>query len=88
VNTYAFKGRGTFRSGIKRPVCDDVQSADWNVTARYNEPYIKSFFEEERESTMMLMVDIILKISLELKNHHEIVYRNAAKWRFCNTKQR
>ena len=36
---------------------DDVRNIDWNVTARYNEPYIK-IFEEERELTMMLMVDI------------------------------
>jgi len=36
---------------------DDIRSIDWNVTARYHEPYIK-VFEEERELTMMLMVDI------------------------------
>src|SRR5690554_1109710 len=36
---------------------DDVRAIDWNVTARYNEPHIK-VFEEERELTMMLMVDI------------------------------
>jgi uncharacterized protein (DUF58 family) len=36
---------------------DDVRSIDWNVTARYNEPHIK-VFEEERELTMMLMIDI------------------------------
>jgi uncharacterized protein (DUF58 family) len=36
---------------------DDVRNIDWNVTARYNEPFIK-VFEEERELTMMLMVDI------------------------------
>jgi uncharacterized protein (DUF58 family) len=36
---------------------DDVRNIDWNVTARYNEPYIK-VFEEERELTMMLMVDV------------------------------
>lgn len=36
---------------------DDVRAIDWNVTARYNEPYIK-VFEEERELTMLLMVDI------------------------------
>lgn len=36
---------------------DDVRSIDWNVTARYNEPFVK-VFEEERELTMMLMVDI------------------------------
>ena len=36
---------------------DDVRSIDWNVTARYNSPYVK-VFEEERELTLMLMVDI------------------------------
>ena len=36
---------------------DDVRNIDWNVTARYNEPHIK-IFEEERELTMMLMVDV------------------------------
>jgi uncharacterized protein (DUF58 family) len=36
---------------------DDVRAIDWNVTARYNEPFIK-VFEEERELTMMLMVDV------------------------------
>ena len=36
---------------------DDIRAIDWNVTARYNEPYIK-IFEEERELTMMLMVDV------------------------------
>ncbi len=36
---------------------DDIRSIDWNVTARYNEPYVK-VFEEERELTMMLVVDI------------------------------
>jgi len=36
---------------------DDVRSIDWNVTARYNEPFVK-VFEEERELTLMLMVDI------------------------------
>ena len=36
---------------------DDVRNIDWNVTARYNEPFIK-VFEEERELTMILMVDV------------------------------
>ena len=36
---------------------DDVRTIDWNVTARYNEPFVK-VFEEERELTLMLMVDI------------------------------
>ena len=36
---------------------DDVRSIDWNVTARYNEPFVK-VFEEERELTVFLLVDI------------------------------
>ena len=36
---------------------DDVRSIDWNVTARYNEPFVK-VFEEERELTLMLLVDV------------------------------
>ncbi|SDR69992.1 Protein of unknown function DUF58 [Formosa sp. Hel1_31_208] len=53
-----FKGRGmTFSEVRQYQFGDDVRNIDWNVTARYNEPYIK-VFEEERELTMMLMVDI------------------------------
>ena len=53
-----FKGRGmTFSEVRQYQYGDDVRAIDWNVTARYNEPYIK-VFEEERELTMMLMVDI------------------------------
>lgn len=54
----SFKGRGMIFSEI-RPYQfgDDVRNIDWNTTARYNEPYIK-VFEEERELTMILMVDV------------------------------
>ena len=53
-----FKGRGmTFSEVRQYQFGDDIRTIDWNVTARYNEPYIK-VFEEERELTMMLMVDI------------------------------
>jgi len=53
-----FKGRGmTFSEVRKYQFGDDVRAIDWNVTARYNEPYIK-VFEEERELTLMLMVDV------------------------------
>jgi len=52
-----FKGRGmTFSEVRQYQYGDDVRSIDWNVTARYNEPHVK-VFEEERELTMMLMVD-------------------------------
>ena len=54
----SFKGRGmTFSEVRQYQFGDDIRAIDWNVTARYHEPYIK-VFEEERELTMMLMVDI------------------------------
>lgn len=54
----SFKGRGmTFSEVRQYQFGDDIRAIDWNVTARYNEPYIK-VFEEERELTMMLLVDI------------------------------
>ena len=53
-----FKGRGmTFSEVRQYQFGDDVRTIDWNVTARYNEPFVK-VFEEERELTMMLMVDV------------------------------
>ena len=54
----SFKGRGMIFSEI-RPYQygDDVRNIDWNKTARYSEPYVK-VFEEERELTMYLLVDI------------------------------
>lgn len=53
-----FKGRGmTFSEVRQYQFGDDVRNIDWNVTARYSEPFIK-VFEEERELTMMLVVDI------------------------------
>ncbi len=54
----AFKGRGmTFSEVREYQYGDDVRSIDWNVTARFNHPYIK-VFEEERELTVMLLVDV------------------------------
>ena len=54
----AFKGRGmTFSEVREYQYGDDIRNIDWNVTARFNRPYIK-VFEEEREMTMMLLVDL------------------------------
>jgi uncharacterized protein (DUF58 family) len=54
----AFKGRGmTFNEVRSYQFGDDVRAIDWNVTARYNEPFVK-VFEEERELTLMLMIDV------------------------------
>ena len=54
----AFKGRGMSFSEVREyQYGDDVRDIDWNVTARFNKPYIK-VFEEERELTVMLIVDL------------------------------
>jgi len=54
----AFKGKGMAFSEVRgyQPG-DDVRSIDWNVTARYNNPFVK-VFEEEREMTVILLIDI------------------------------
>src|SRR5690554_2545840 len=54
----AFKGRGMTFSEVKNyQYGDDVRNIDWNVTARFNEPFIK-VFEEERELSVFLVLDI------------------------------
>ena len=54
----AFKGRGmTFSEVREYQYGDDIRSIDWNVTARFNHPYVK-VFEEERELTVMLLIDV------------------------------
>ncbi len=54
----AFKGRGMAFSEVREyQYGDDIRSIDWNVTARFNHPYIK-IFEEERELTVMLLIDV------------------------------
>lgn len=54
----AFKGRGmTFSEVREYTYGDEVRSIDWNVSARFNHPFIK-VFEEERELTIMLMIDV------------------------------
>ncbi len=54
----AFKGRGMAFSEVREyQYGDDIRSIDWNVTARFNHPYVK-IFEEERELTVMLLVDV------------------------------
>ena len=54
----AFKGRGmTFSEVREYQYGDDIRNIDWNVTARFNHPYVK-VFEEERELTVMLLIDI------------------------------
>ena len=54
----AFKGRGMAFSEVREySYGDDMRDIDWNVTARYNKPYVK-VFEEERELTVMLLIDV------------------------------
>ena len=54
----AFKGRGMAFSEVREyQYGDDIRDIDWNVTARYNKPFIK-IFEEERELTVMLLIDV------------------------------
>jgi len=54
----AFKGRGMAFSEVREyQYGDDIRNIDWNVTARFNHPYIK-VFEEERELTVMMLIDI------------------------------
>lgn len=54
----AFKGRGMSFSEVREyQYGDDIRNIDWNVTARFNHPYIK-IYEEERELTVMLLIDV------------------------------
>ncbi|MBC3845956.1 DUF58 domain-containing protein [Winogradskyella echinorum] len=82
-----FKGRGmTFSEVRQYQYGDDVRNIDWNVTARYNEPYIK-VFEEERELTMMLLADVSGSKLFGTKNQfkNEIVTEIAATLAFSAT---
>ena len=66
----AFKGRGMAFSEVREyQYGDDIRDIDWNVTARFNKPYIK-VFEEERELTVMLLVDV--SASLEFGTAHQM----------------
>ena len=54
----SFKGRGMAFSEVREyQYGDDVRNIDWNVTARYNRPFVK-IYEEERELTVMLLIDV------------------------------
>ncbi|GAB4209646.1 MAG: DUF58 domain-containing protein [Bacteroidia bacterium] len=67
----AFKGRGMAFSEVREYVPgDDIRSIDWNVTARFDTPYVK-VFEEERELTLMLLIDISAGTSFGLVNDYK-----------------
>ncbi|HAN78635.1 MAG TPA: DUF58 domain-containing protein, partial [Bacteroidales bacterium] len=54
----AFKGRGMAFSEVREyGFGDDIRNIDWNVTARYDHPFVK-IFEEERELTVMILADL------------------------------
>lgn len=83
----SFKGRGmTFSEVRQYQYGDDIRNIDWNVTARYNEAHVK-VFEEERELTMMLMVDISGSESFGSKSQFkkDIVTEIAATMAFSAT---
>jgi uncharacterized protein (DUF58 family) len=70
----AFKGKGMAFSEVREyQAGDDVRTIDWNVTARYNNPFVK-VFEEEREMTVILLIDISKsgKFGTEEKTKKEI----------------
>lgn len=64
----AFKGRGMAFSEVREyQFGDDIRNIDWNVTARFNHPYVK-VFEEERELSVILLVDISASGNFGTKN--------------------
>ncbi len=64
----AFKGRGMAFAEVREyQFGDDIRDIDWNVTARYNKPFVK-VFEEEREMTVMLLVDVSGSLSFGTVN--------------------
>jgi len=65
----AFKGRGmTFSEVRNYQYGDDIRNIDWNVTARFNHPFVK-IFEEERELTVMLVIDVSGSGSFGTESH-------------------
>ena len=71
----AFKGRGmTFSEVREYQPGDDIRSIDWNVTARFNTPFVK-VFEEEREMTVMLLVDVSAsgEFGTKVQLKHELI---------------
>ena len=81
----AFKGRGMSFSEVRDyQYGDDVRDIDWNVTARFNKPYVK-VFEEERELTVMLLVDLSesLDFGTALRTKREMLAEIAATIAFA-----
>ncbi len=81
----AFKGRGMAFAEVREyQFGDDVRDIDWNVTARFHRPYIK-VFEEERELTVMLLVDVSgsLDFGTTCRTKRDMVAEIAATLAFC-----
>ena len=79
-----FKGRGMAFSEVREyQFGDDVRDIDWNVTARFNRPYVK-VFEEERELTVMLLIDVSgsLDFGTEVQTKRDMVTEIAATLAF------
>ena len=69
----AFKGRGMAFSEVREyQFGDDIRDIDWNVTARFHKPFVK-VFEEERELTVMLLVDVSVVVFIEVHNGHSLL---------------
>lgn len=80
----AFKGRGMAFSEVREyQYGDDIRDIEWNVTARFNKPYVK-VFEEERELTVMLLIDVSgsLDFGTQKQTKREIVTEIAATLAF------
>lgn len=83
----SFKGKGMSFAEVRQyQYGDDIRAIDWNVTARYNEPYVK-IFEEERELTLMLLIDVSKSVNFgssdQFKN--DIITEIAATLAFSAT---
>ena len=80
----AFKGRGMAFSEVREyQYGDDIRDIEWNVTARFNKPYVK-VFEEERELTVMLLIDVSgsLDFGTQKQTKREMVTEIAATLAF------
>ena len=80
----AFKGRGMAFSEVREyQYGDDIRDIEWNVTARFNKPYVK-VFEEERELTVMLLIDVSgsLDFGTQCQTKREMVTEIAATLAF------
>ncbi len=80
----AFKGRGMAFSEVREyQYGDDIRDIEWNVTARFNKPYVK-VFEEERELTVMLLIDVSGSLDFGTQNQtkREMVTEIAATLAF------